>query len=73
MARSRSISIWKRFLRTGSSIHVYLAAQYAGQAPFELAQAAEVVETRRRETLAEAHRQVDVACGFLPARQRTEQ
>jgi len=50
-----------------------LAAQNAGQAPFEFAQAAEVVETRRRETLAEAHRQIDVAGEILPACNRSEQ
>src|ERR1035438_6478567 len=40
---------------------IHLAAQYAGQAPFELAQAAEIIEARRREAIAEPHRSIPIA------------
>src|ERR1700733_7076651 len=52
---------------------IHLAAQNAGQAPFELAQAAEIIETWRREIIAEAYRNVDIVRGILPTRNRAEQ
>src|ERR1019366_322994 len=52
---------------------IHFAAQNAGETPFEFAQAAEICEPASREVLAEAHGDIDVVRGILPARDRAEQ
>src|ERR1039458_10555986 len=51
---------------------IHLAAQNAGQTPFEFAQAAEIVETWRREILAEAYCHIDLVCRLLLEKKRAE-
>lgn len=52
---------------------IYSAAENAGQPPFEFAQAPEIIETSRREILAEAYRDVNIVRGIVSARYRAEQ
>src|ERR1017187_3911944 len=52
---------------------IHLAAQNAGQALFEIAQTAEIIEPWRREILAEAYRHIDIVRGSLPSCDRAEQ
>ena len=63
----------KTFLAHRLFDDIHLSAQNAGQTPFEMGQAAEIIETSRREILAEAHRDVDIVRGILPACDRAEQ
>jgi hypothetical protein len=53
--------------------HIDLAAKNAGQPPFEIAQAAEIIEAGHREILAEAYGHMDIVRGILPAGDRAEQ
>src|ERR1022692_1896829 len=52
---------------------IHLAAQNAGQALFEIAQTAEIIEPWRREILAETHRHIDIVRGILSSCGRAEQ
>src|SRR5664280_1446284 len=63
----------KALLAHGLFDDIHFAAQKAGQAPFEFAQAAEIVEAWSREILAEAYRHIDIVRGILPACDRAEQ
>src|SRR6266404_1551140 len=53
--------------------YVHLIAQKLRQPALEIVQPAEVVETVLRETLAQAHRNIDVVNGIFPTRHRAEQ
>jgi hypothetical protein len=53
--------------------YLHIAAENPGQACFEFAQATEIVESGRRETLAETYRNINVIRSFLAARDGSEQ
>src|SRR5580658_8219518 len=52
---------------------IHLAAQNTGETPFELAQAAEIIETWCRELLAQTHGHIDIPSRILSACDRAEQ
>jgi len=62
----------KTFLAHRLFDDIHFASQYSGQTPFEFAQAPEIIETWRREILAEPHRHIDIVRGILPACDRAE-
>src|SRR5450432_31014 len=51
---------------------IHLAAQNGGQTPFKLAQAAEIIETRRRK-FSLSCTATSTSCGIFPACDRAEQ
>src|SRR5437773_2358147 len=53
--------------------HIHFAAENLRKTPFEIIQAAEIVETRLREIFAEAYNDIDIVSGILPARHRAEE
>lgn len=51
---------------------VNFAAQNSGQAPFEFVQAGYVIQSWRREMIAETYSHIDIVRGIFPTRNRTE-